>query len=419
MILVRNPQLPLNGNKSLLGICILALLLASCTPKVRVLRGTGNTPPPTRETPTEEETDAADESEAIAVNQIALLLPFQLDKANPNAPSDADIKRSALALDFYQGFKVGLDALAAEGVNFKLNVLDTRDDEAQNVRIAKQEEVQNAALIVGPVYPKEIQVFGFNAKLDSALQISPLAASMPSEFNQPNLVTMTAPLPVHVRALAAHLAKQYRQGDVVILYSTADEASKQLLTPLKAELKRLQGGNIRVVEVADEATLGSRVHLDGKNLVVMGTTNRYEISPILSQLRRLQDELDYDIQLFGHPNWARMTFDADEGLGALHAQVTSSYYIDKNSADVRAFDQGYREAFGIAPTQFAYKGYDAAIYFGNLLASYGADYREHLEDTGYQGLHNGFQWEYNPEWGFVNIAISMLQYGSGGFRPVN
>src|SRR5690606_37477612 len=197
-----------------------------------------------RETPTEKEDNVPEPEveEAVDFNQIALLLPFELDKANPHAPSAADIKRSALALDFYQGFKVGLDALSARGANFKLNVLDTRDDAGENARIAKLAEVQDAALVVGPVYPKEIQVFGFNAKLDDVLQISPLAASMPAEFNLSNLVTMTAPLPVHVHALSADIADQCREGDVVILYRTPDEASKQLLDPLKAEIRRMKGG---------------------------------------------------------------------------------------------------------------------------------------------------------------------------------
>ncbi|MEC3881748.1 ABC transporter substrate-binding protein [Parapedobacter sp. 10938] len=420
MILVRNLRLPLNGSKCLLGLSVL-VLLAACTPKVRVLRAPGSKEPTEKtETPTKKEDTVAkpEEEEVVDFNQIALLLPFELDKANPHAPSAADIKRSALALDFYQGFKVGLDALSAEGANFKLNVLDTRDEASENVRVAKLAEVQDAALVVGPVYPKEIQVFGFNAKLDQALQISPLAASMPSEFNFPNLVTMTAPLPVHVRALAVHIADQYQQGDVVIFYRTPDEASKQLLVPLKSEIRKLKNGNIQVVEVEDEPSLESRVHLEGRNLIVLATTNRYEISPILAQLRRLQEELSYDIQLFGHPSWSKLGFDAEDGLAALDTRITTSYYIDKDAPGVRRFNQQYRSEFGISPTEFAYKGYDAAYYFGSLLVKYGPDYRLHLEDTAYEGLHNTFNWEYNAAWGYVNNAISILQYGSGGFRPI-
>jgi len=419
MTSVRNLLLRLNGSKYLVGIAAL-LLIAACTPKVRVLRGPGSKTPPKTVEPAEKEkpSEVVTEKEAVNVNPIALLLPFELDKANPHAPSAADIKRSALALDFYQGFKLGLDALANEGANFKVDVLDTRDDVGENARIAKLEEVQDAALVVGPIYPKEIQVFGFNASLKNALQISPLAASMPSEFNLPNLVTTTAPITVHVKALAAHIVNQYQAGDVVILYNTQDAASRQFLAPLKAEIQRLKK-QVRVAEVEDEASLESSVHLSGRNLVVLATTNRYQISPILAHLRKLQEELSYRIQLFGHPNWSKLEFDESDGLAGFRTRITSSYYVDRGDAEVRRFDQRYHTEFGVAPTEFAYKGYDAAYYFGGLLAKYGAEYREHIVSETYEGLHNAFKFEYNPAWGYVNNAISILQYGSGDFQPLD
>ncbi|WP_379020221.1 type 1 periplasmic-binding domain-containing protein [Parapedobacter deserti] len=399
----------------------MSLFVLGCTPKVRVLRGPDSkTPPPGKETPAvkDKREEKPVETDKVDVNNIALLLPFELDKANPHAPSAADIKRSALALDFYQGFKVGLDVLADEGANFKLNVLDTRDDASQNARIAKLEEVQRAALVVGPIYPKEIQVFGFNASLGEALQISPLAASMPSEFNLPNLVTITAPITTHVRALAMDIAKQYQTGDVVIIYDTQDAASRQFLSPLKAEIQRLKK-DIKVVEVQDEERLESTVLLGGRNLVVLATTNRYQISPVLANLRKLHDELSYQIQLYGHPNWVKLDFDDSHGLGAFNTRITTSYYVDKLDNVVRRFDQRYYEQFGVTPTEFAYKGYDAAYFFGGLLAKYGTEYKKHILKEKYVGLHNAFEFEYNPAWGYVNQAISILQYRNGNFQPLD
>jgi len=394
-------------------------LVAACTPKVRVLRGAGTQPPPKTQKPAEQDKTEENvaETEKVEVTNIALLLPFELNKANPHAPSAEDIKRSALALDFYQGFKLGLDALAEKGTNFRLNVLDTRDDPAENMRIAKLSEVQDAALVVGPVYPKEIQVFGFNASLEDALQISPLAASMPSEFNLPNLVTVTAPITAHVQALATRIAQQYRPGDAVIFYQTQDAASRQFLAPLKTEIGRLKK-DITVIEVADEQSLESNVHLSGKNLVVLATTNKYQISPILAQLRTLQNELSYQIQLFAHPNWTKLDFDESDGLASFRTCVTSSYYVDRERVDVRKFDEQYRHEFGVVATEFAYKGYDAAFYFGGLLAKYGADYKKHITEAEYKGLHNVFRFEYNANWGYVNNAVSILQYRNGDFRPL-
>ena len=419
MISVQNHQLRLSGNKFILCLAFL-VLVAGCKPKVRILRPAGSKTEPKTEVPRdkEKEAEATPEKEKVDVNNIALLLPFQLDKANQHAPSSADIRRSALALDFYQGFKLGLDVLAADGINFKVNVLDTRDDTNENARIAKLEEVRDAALVVGPVYPKEIQVFGFNASLNHALQISPLAASMPSEFNFPNLVTITAPITAHIKALAAHIAKQYRTNDVVLLYNTQDAASQQFLAPLRSEIQQLNK-SISVVEVQDEESLESRVRLSGNNLVVLGTTNKYQISPILAHLRTLQDELSHQIQLFGHPNWAKLDFEENDGLSAFKTCITTSYHIDKRASNVRKFDQQYQQEFGVTPTEFAYKGYDAAYYFGRLLAKYGDAYKEYIVKEEYDGLHNTFRFEYNPAWGYVNNYISLLQYKGSDFQLLN
>ena len=419
MTSVQNRRLRLNGSSCWIAVA-LVLLVAACTPKARVLRGAGTTPPPKKEEPAaqKDKTDeAAKDTREADVKNIALLLPFELNKANPHAPSTEDIKRAALALDFYQGFKLGLDALAEKGTNFKLDVIDTRDDVAESTRIAKLEEVQQAALVVGPVYPKEIQVFGFNASLSDALQVSPLAASMPSEFNLPNLVTVTAPVIAHVQALAAKIAEQYHPGDAVIFYQTQDAASRQFLSPLRAEIAKLKK-NIQVVDVTDEASLESSVHLDGKNLIVLATTNKYQISPILAHLRRLHDELSYEIQLFGHPNWSKLEFDESDGLASFRTIITSSYFVDKSRTEVRRFDDQYRREYGLAPTEFAYKGYDAAYYFGGLLAKYGNGYKEYITKSEYRGLHNAFVFEYNPNWGYVNNAVSLLQYRSGTFLPL-
>src|SRR3546814_15991841 len=131
----------------------------------------------------------------------------------------------------------------------------------------------------------------------------------------------------------------YKQGDVVIFYRTPDEASRQLLNPLKTEIRKLKNGNIQVVEVEDEESLESRVHLGGRNLVVLATTNTYEISPILAPLRRLQEELSYDIQLFGHPRWSKLGFDPEDGWAALDTRLPTSYYIAK-SADKNGKETG-------------------------------------------------------------------------------
>lgn len=392
-------------------------MIAACAPRVRVLKpgGTGVEEKPEKESPvkTEGKEEAKPEVES---RNIALLLPFELHKANPAAPGTADIKRAELALDFYQGFKTGLDAVTRKGGNFKLSVLDSRDDTEQVRQLGATAEVQEADLIVGPIYPKEITAFGGAASLENKLQVSPLAATQPSQFNNPNLVSITPPVDYHVRALAVHLVKQHRTGDVLVLYDNGDEDSRKFLVPLDEAISRQSKGQVKPVVVNDEASLEASLRLSAKNVVVTGFTNRYAILPLLEKLATLHTEGGYNIQLYGHPNWAKTAL-ANGFLHQLRTRITSSYYIDERAANVRGFLDQYRSTYRIAPSEFAFKGYDAGVYFGSLLNRYGKDYRQYITKEKYQGLHNTFVMEHNPAWGYVNTHIMILEFDGDQFTP--
>ncbi len=417
MISVQNRRLRLSGNKLYL-LAVVLLITAACAPRVRVLKpgGTGVEEKPEKETPvkTERKEEAKPEVES---RNIALLLPFELHKANPAAPGTADVKRAELALDFYQGFKTGLDAVTHKGGRFNLSVLDSRDDTEQARQLGMVAEVQEADLIVGPVYPKEIIAFGSAASLENKLQVSPLAATQPSQFNNPNLVSITPPVDYHVQALAAHLVKQHRTGDVLILYDNGDEDSRKFLVPLDEAIVRQSNNRVKPVVVNDETSLETSLRLSARNVVVAGFTSRYAVLPMLDKLNALQTEGGYHIQLYGHPNWAKTPL-ANGFLSQLHTRITSSYYINERAAGVREFTNQYHNTYRVAPTEFAFKGYDAGVYFGSLLNRYGKEYKQHITKERHQGLHNTFVLEHNPAWGYVNTHIMILQFEGDQFRPL-
>ena len=148
MTSVLNHQQRLSGNKVVLAVA-LALCLASCTTqKNGVLRspsykkgeqgavstGTASATQKSEET---KKLEAEKASENLKKQKtIALLLPFQLNHISGYRPTSEDVKRSALALDFYQGFQLGLEELAAKGSKFNLQVVDSEDDNFRNASLA-------------------------------------------------------------------------------------------------------------------------------------------------------------------------------------------------------------------------------------------------------------------------------------------
>lgn len=415
MILVQNHRLRLSGSKVLAFVFLLSFL-ASCAPKVLRPGGGKGPKPPTKE-PTEKEKEVGEkpvEKAPLHFNSMALLLPFQLDRVIDSLPNRTDVERAALALDFYQGFKLGLDRLSVDGENFKLHVLDTRDNVAEVKRIATDKGVEEAQIVIGPIFPTEINAFSSAANLEGKLQISPLAASSPSRYQVNNLVTVTPPIDVHAAVIAKHVAAKYGTADRVIIFANNDEDSRKLLDPLKAALDKLRVVYSEVEELTDiEISLGTT----GKNVVINASTNQYFVAPLIASLYTLKTESGYDISLIGHPNWSKLDLNP-EYLGLLNTCISSSYSVDEQNAAVKKFKDSYFSMFKVVPSEFAYKGYDTGLFFGKLLAKYPKDYAEQLLKEKHKGIAIGFEFVHSPESGYINNSVKLLRFDGRVYRPL-
>ncbi len=179
MTSVRNHRLLLSGNKWLVLAGIVAL--AACSPKVRTVSAPAKTN--TAEAKKEAE-KATGKPAATRVSTISMLLPFTLDDLNAGAQyTPATLSRANLSLDYYQGFKLALDSLTANGYNYKLQVYDTKDATAASSNLAVTPAVRTSDLIVGPVFPDDLQAFT-NVLAGSGKVIptvSPLSPAAPSK----------------------------------------------------------------------------------------------------------------------------------------------------------------------------------------------------------------------------------------------
>jgi len=411
MTLVRNRLQRLNGNR-LIGLLALMVFFNSCAvlkPKQPVK------PAPPVDKPVEPEPPKKEEVKPVEakVNSVVLLLPFQLDRIT-GQPTRADVKRSEVPLDFYQGFKIAMDNLTQRGHNFKLTVLDSRDNEFRTSQLAGTAEVQSADLIVGPIFPKEIPAFARAGKLSYSLQVSPLAASKPTQFNIPNLVSLIAPIDLHSSGVAEYIEKEMKSDDNIILINKQDEDSFGFLRPLKTILTE---HNIYFSEVDNVDDVATKVSSTGRNFIIVGTTNKFAVNSTLSRLVEIQNELGIKIELFGHPNWIKGSYDSFN-LQVLRTKITTSYYVNSTKSNVRDFERKYKEEFKMEPSEYSYKGFDTGYFFGYMLGKYGPDYPEHLISEEYNGLQTNYHFEKNAQWGYVNTFIRILQFDGSQYFPV-
>jgi hypothetical protein len=413
MTLVRNHRPQLSGNKWL--IVFLALIVGACSPKLRPA------PQPsvkTTEKPTPEEKKPVTEVSA-KTSVISLILPLGLDHAAfKQAYSAADLKKANMSVEYYQGFKLALDSLTSIGANYKLQIFDSKDDDAQAHSLAFNPQIRNGDLIVGPIFPEDVKTFTSVLTAVSKPIVSPLSPASPATFNNPNLVTMTPPLEYHAKGAATYITNRIKPKKVFILNSGFSD-EKFYTTPFKRTIDSLSKRKIQVVSTTivrgNLTPLIPQLSATDQNIFVVPSTKQAFLLVILHSLDTLSKK--YPVTVFGHPNWEKFTFLNVAQLQRLKTHITSTDNVNYKSGQTNMFLRSYRRAYHAEPTDFAIKGFDQGMYFGELLAKNDNGFKN-PEQVDYTGIHNDFHFIKKPGQGWVNTHVDILRYENFDLKKV-
>jgi len=403
MISVLNPLQRLSGNKIAFLFATL-VLLASCSPKIQ-------TESPKKATPknTEARAEKAPVESRFSEATISLLLPFRLNQINPKTASKAQIESASMALDFYQGFKLGLDSAASSGLNFKLNVFDTQDKPEQLNNLFRSGALLKSNLVVGPVYPDGLKYLKEYALANKLTVVSPLAASHPQEFENPNLISITNNIDLHAQKIGEYISRSYnRESSIVVLINPKSSTDEVFAGPLRKYFQEAKNNKFSMEEYASVFALEPKWQKGKKYIVLLTSYNKKYVTETIDKLLKLQ-RLGMNVDLYGHPNWIKQNYSADK-LQKLNTVVSSSYHINYKSAPVVNFIKKYRQAYNFEPGEYAFKGFDIGYFFGVQLAKEGMQYVKHLNGQKYAGLHNSFAFAYDSKTGYVNTSLMLLKY---------
>lgn len=415
MISALSHRLPSSGNKRYLYVLI-GLVLGACSPKITQ---TGKPlPQPVAVTkPVKPITPPV--IAAPVVRNIALLLPFDLDKLDFSPSANAqNLNEAALAADYYQGFKFALDSLTAKGYNFKLQVFDSRGEASEGHSLAMNPKVRSSDLIVGPVFPEILKTFTATMGPYPKSIVSPLSPAPASDYKDANLITAIPPLAYHGVAVAKYITEHIRPAKVFLLKSGYSEENKFLL-PFTRSVDTLSKKSISVIPVTvirgNLDALIPQLSKSSENVFVVPATDEPFLIVTINALNKLAQS--YPITVFGHPNWAKATFLQAELLQHIKTHITTSDRVDYRSPAIIAFIRNYKKVYHIEPTEYAIKGFDAGYYFGGLISTNPAALK-HLDQYNYTGLLNDFNFRKSEGNGWINTHVRMLQYQNFDLKPV-
>ncbi|MES2826574.1 MAG: amino acid ABC transporter substrate-binding protein [Bacteroidota bacterium] len=402
MISVQNHRQLLSGNKSWL-IFTFGLLISACSPKIKPeVKATSQEP---KKIEAKVEKPATKFTEAT----ISLLLPFRLNSLNLKSATKADVERSAMAIDFYQGFKMGIDsATASPGLNFTLKVHDTRDNNSQIEGLMQQGKLLNSNLIVGPVFPEGLKHIRDYAVAKNILIVNPLAATHPKEFNNPKMISIVNNVDLHAEKIGNHIIKHYTPNQtVIVLINPATAENELMASPLRKFFEDPKKPFF-FQEFASVFTMEMKLIKNKKYVIMLTSSDRKFVIATIDKLIKLKNA-GLSVDLFGHPDWTKQSYNTDK-LQALNTVVTSSYKIDYARKDVNNFIKAYRSKFHFEPGEYAFKGFDIGIYFAKLIAKHGVNYYQFLTKENHQGLQSNFVFQYDAKQGYINTSVMLLRY---------
>ncbi|MDB5144659.1 MAG: amino acid transporter substrate-binding protein [Mucilaginibacter sp.] len=417
MTSVRNHQPPLSGNKWLFFVAM-ALLAAGCSPKVRPVAGPAKAE---KNTAKREPEKAAEKPSASKVSTIAMLLPFNLDNLNAGMQyTPGTLSRANLSLDYYQGFKLALDSLTSQGYNYKLQVFDSKDQASEAQNLAYNAVIRTSNLIVGPVFPEDLQAFTntLSGMGKSILTISPLSPASPAKVKDENMVTVATPLEYHAWSAARYIVDHYKPKKVFILRSGFSEENNYI-TPFKKgidSLSKLKTKIIAPIIVRGQLNgLIPQLSLTEENIIIIPATNQPFLIVTLHSLDSLAKK--YPITLFGHPSWTKFSYLKPDILQRLKTHITATDRVDYKSPAVIAFIRSYRKNYHTEPTHYALMGFDEGMYFGNLLGENPEDLKK-LDKKDFSGLLNKYRFIKKPGLGWINTHANILQYNNFELKKV-
>lgn len=386
-------------------VCFVAVL-ASCSPKIR------STKTEAEKKTDQEKTPEKKTIKKLSTANISLLVPFNLDNVKLKSMSKADVEKYAMPIDFYQGFKMGVDSIASSGLNFNLGVYDTQDDNAHIGTIFKNEQFRKSNLVVGPVFPEGIKYITNYSKLNNVNIVSPLAASQPSDFNNPNLISVVNNIDLHAKKIATYISKNSNPANtIVVIINTKKTEDEAFAAPIRNYFQTLQGNKFVVQEYASAFAFETKMIKGKQYAVVVTSSDRAFVLPTIEKLYKLKNLPGggYAINLFGQPLWSKQNYPTDK-LQNMNTIISSSYKIDYKSSNVINFIKRYRAKYGFEPGEYAFKGFDIGYYFSKLLSNYGEDYLEYLTKEKYKGLHNNFSFIHDTQNGYINTSLMLLRY---------
>lgn len=356
---------------------------------------------------------------------IAVIMPFASENSDTlrlsRLISETELipQMTQISTDFYHGIILALDSLAKKGMKANLhvfNILPGADSSSRSIdSLLKNPELATMNLIIGPPYPSHFRRVERFAEKHHIPIVSPLSGESNILKNNSWTSKTTPSAAIETEATADYIASHYNHVNFIIIHNKNVndefyEIFKKRFKKSDSALGRTDSLQ-RVESTGNVFSLGYKIAKKGLNIIVVPYPEESFVAKFVNELANSVYAADDSIILFGMHKWVNNDALSQDNLDTMNFHFPSNEFVNYADSSTKKFIAKYRLVYLSEPSYYSYQGFDAGMFFCNLLRIYGTDMQNHLGDTKYRGLQTSFDmWRTSPANGYENKAVYILEY---------
>ncbi|HMN04539.1 MAG TPA: LysM peptidoglycan-binding domain-containing protein [Flavobacteriales bacterium] len=358
--------------------------------------------------------------------RVAILLPFTAAAAEGDTGNEEEARTgsaSEAAKEFRAGLDIALDTLRAWGLNADVHVFDTGMKPEQWGNLFKSDEVRGMDMYIGPFHRAAIESLAKVA--GGAPIICPVPQSNKVILGNPTVSKAVGGRSDRLKLMARYVAYNHARDNVILLKPEI-YAEREVQDLMARELQQAldpQGGKLRdsllVVSCGrrDVAAAVAKLSTSRPNILVVPSEDVEFVATVLSKFASLVPK--YAITVYGMQTWSTMGTLDIQALVKLNVRIPSSAFLDYTSPGVNKFIAAYRARFRNEPGEYAFLGYDVALYFLRAQMQFGDHFPKHYGEVDARPIYLDFRMaRMGPENGWSNTNAVMLEYRPEGVFKV-
>ena len=351
------------------------------------------------------------ESKKFSTIKAAVVLPFNTDGTGTR-------EEQVRMVEYYEGFLMALDSLKEMGVSVDLYTFDSGKTQVSVKQILNKPEMKEMDIIFGPAHAEQVKPMAdFVQKHDIRLVI-PFTSKGDDVFNNPSVYQINTPQSYLYSEVYEHYLRKFPNAHVVFLDAGTGHTDKvDFIKGLKEELKNNQ---ITFKELKGEAINpeGMKLVVDSlrENVIIPTSGKNVALIKILPQMIvTSREHPNYNMKLFGYPEWQTYTDDHLASFFELDTYFYSSFYTNNLFPAAISFTQAYRKWYSkdMANTfpKYGMLGFDTAFFFLQGLHKYGSHLEENMNQMMVTPIQTGFMFERVNNWGgFMNRKVFFVNF---------